>query len=99
MKNYTKNIKPNRATQKAAALNYDSQVDSAPILKAKGMGVIAEKIIQIAKENNIPIKEEPDLVELLMQIDLDEKIPPELYKVVAEIFAFVYRLNHLKSEM
>jgi len=97
MKNYTKYLK-NQVIQKATALRYNAKTDSAPTVKAKGMGVIAEKIIQIAKENNVPIKEDPDLVELLMQIDLDKEIPPELYKVVAEIFAFVYRMNHLKSE-
>jgi flagellar biosynthesis protein len=98
MKNYTKYIKSSRVTQRATALKYNSQTDSAPVVKAKGMGIIADRIIEIAKENNIPIKEDPDLVELLMQIDVDKEIPPELYKVVAEILAFVYRLNNLKSE-
>jgi len=98
MKNYTKYIKSNRVTQKAAALKYNSQTDSAPVVKAKGMGIIADRIIEIAKENNIPIKEDPDPVEILMQVDVDKEIPPELYKVVAEILAFVYRLNNLKSE-
>ena len=98
MKNYTKYIKSSRVTQKATALKYNSQTDSAPVVKAKGMGIIADRIIEIAKENNVPTKEDPDLVELLMQIDVDKEIPPELYKVVAEILAFVYRLNNLKSE-
>jgi flagellar biosynthesis protein len=98
MKNYTKHIKSNQVTQKATALKYNSQTDSAPVVKAKGMGIIADRIIGIAKENNVPIKEDPDLVEILMQIDVDKEIPPELYKVVAEILAFVYRLNNLKSE-
>jgi flagellar biosynthesis protein len=98
MKNYTKHIKSDRVTQKAAALKYNSQTDSAPVVKAKGMGIIADRIIEIAKENNIPTKEDPDLVEILMQIDIDKEIPPELYKVVAEILAFVYRLNNLKNE-
>ena len=98
MKNYTKYIKSSRVIQKATALKYNSQADSAPVVKAKGMGVIADRIIEIAKENNVPTKEDPDLVELLMQIDVDKEIPPELYKVVAEILAFVYRLNNLKSE-
>jgi flagellar biosynthesis protein len=98
MKNYTKHIKSNQVTQKATALKYNSQTDSAPVVKAKGIGIIADRIIEIAKENNVPIKEDPDLVEILMQIDVDKEIPPELYKVVAEILAFVYRLNNLKSE-
>ena len=99
MRNYTKNIKPCRDIRKAAALNYDSQTDSATVVKAKGKGTVAEKIIQVARENGVPIKEDPDLIELLMQIDLDKEIPPELYKIVAEIFAFVYHLNRLKGAM
>lgn len=63
------------------------------MVKAKGMGNVAEKIIQLAQEHNIPIKEDPDLVELLVQLDLDQEIPPELYKIVAEILAFVYNLD------
>lgn len=90
-------MKSDDITRKAVALKYDTQINSAPAIKAKGKGEIAEKIIKIAKENGIPIKEDTDLVELLMQIDLNKEVPPELYKVVAEIFAFVYRLNKLKS--
>jgi flagellar biosynthesis protein len=63
------------------------------VLKAKGVGTLAERIIQLAREHNIPIKEDPDLVELLVQLDLEQEIPPELYKVVAEILAFVYSLE------
>ncbi len=79
--------------QKAAALKYNAQVDSAPVVKAKGVGKVAEKIIQIARENSIPIKEDPDLVEMLVLLDLEQEIPPELYKGVAEILAFVYNLK------
>ena len=53
----------------------------------------AENIIKLAREHNVPIKEDPDLVALLVQLDLDQEIPPELYKVVAEILAFVYSLD------
>ena len=92
-----KNVSTEPSMQKAVALKYDANVNSAPIVKSKGLGKVAEKIIQIAKENDIPIKEDPNLVELLIQIDLEAEIPPELYKVVAEILAFVYRINCLKS--
>ncbi len=91
MRNYTRYIQPNKKRQSAAAIKYDAQINSAPVIKAKGKGSIAEKIIQIAKENNIP--EDPELVELLIQLDIEQEIPPELYKVVAEILAFVYRLD------
>jgi len=79
--------------QIAASIKYDSKTDVAPIVTAKGRGYIAEKIIEIAKKHNIPIKEDPALVQILSQLDIDEHIPPELYKAVAEILAFVYSLN------
>ena len=97
MRHHTRNIKSgNNAQQKAAALKYNAQADSAPVLKAKGVGTIAEKIIQAARDNNVPIKEDADLVELLIQLDVEQAIPPELYKVVAEILAFVYNLDRSK---
>ncbi len=79
--------------KKAAALSYDHKCPDPPKLLAKGAGHLAEKIIELAKEHNIPIKEDADLVEALMLLDLEEAIPPELYKAVAEILAFVYTLN------
>jgi flagellar biosynthesis protein len=91
---YTKKVKSGRsAQQKAAALKYNAQADSAPRVKAKGVGAVAEKIIQIARDHNVPIREDPDLVALLVQLDLEQEIPPELYKIVAEILAFVYSLE------
>jgi len=97
MKRYIKYVNTTKTTQKAVSLKYDVNINSAPVVKSKGLGKLAEKIIQIAKENNIPIKEDPNLVELLMQIDLEREIPPELYKVVAEILAYVYRINKLRN--
>ena len=79
--------------KKAAALSYDRSSPEPPKLLAKGAGHLAEKIIKLAKEHGIPIKEDADLVEALMLLDLQEAIPPELYKAVAEILAFVYTLN------
>ena len=78
----------------AAALTYDSRKDSAPKLIAKGRGNIAEKIIELAKKNNIPIQSDPDLVQILSKLDVDEQIPVELYKAVAEILAFIYSANN-----
>ena len=78
---------------KAAALKYERLKDNAPKLVAKGQGYIAEKIIEIAKQNNIPIKEDPDLVEMLYKLDIYEEIPEELYKVVAEVFAYIYKIS------
>lgn len=82
-----------RKIKKAAALVYDHTSPEPPRLIAKGKGDLAEKIIKLAKEHDITIKEDADLVEALMLLDLEEAIPAELYKVVAEILAFVYSLN------
>lgn len=78
----------------AVSLQYDIQKNKAPRVTAKGKGLMAEKIIALALANNIPVKEDPDLVQLLGQIDLNREIPTELYKVVAELLSFVYKLNH-----
>jgi flagellar biosynthesis protein len=81
-------------TQRAAvALKYDAATDNAPKVIAKGRGLVAEKIMALAREQGIPMREDPDLVQMLTQIDLDQAIPPSLYQIVAELLAFVYRLN------
>jgi flagellar biosynthesis protein len=82
----------------AAALKYDREKDAAPRVSAKGRGTIAEKIIDLAKKHDIPIKSDPALVQILSRLDIDEKIPAELYKTVAEILAFVYSVNNKKRE-
>ena len=79
--------------KKAVALQYQPSA-AAPVVTAKGQGFIAEKIIALAKKRNIPIKDDPDLVQILSQIDLGEEIPPAVYQVVAEIFSFIYNLNN-----
>jgi flagellar biosynthesis protein len=82
----------------AAALRYRKGEDTAPRLVAKGMGVLAENIIKAATEAGVPIHEDPDLLALLMTLDIDEVIPPEMYIAVAETLAFVYRLNGKAKE-
>jgi len=84
-------MKENR--KKAAALTYERDRDAAPRVVAKGSGVTAENILRIAREHDIPIKEDARLVEVLSQLDLYQEIPPELYRAVAEILAFVYRMT------
>lgn len=79
--------------QKAVALKYEAAARAAPEVVASGRGRIAEQIIALAEANGIYIKQDPDLVEVLSRLDIGEAIPPELYMVVAEILAFVYRLN------
>ena len=77
----------------AAALRYKQDEDPAPRLVAKGAGKIAEKIIEAAKAAGVPIHEDPDLLALLMTLNIDEVIPPEMYVAVAEVLAFIYRMN------
>ena len=91
-------MKDERKTLQAAALKYDGKKDAAPRLTAKGRGVVAEKIIELAQKHNIPIKSDPALVQILSKIDIDEQIPAELYKAVAEILAFVYSMNTQQRE-
>jgi len=81
----------------ALALTYEPKSDRAPRVTAKGKGKVAEKIIEIAKKNNIYIHNDPDLVEILSQLDINDEIPPDLYIVAAELLAFVYSLNSGKK--
>ncbi len=90
-------MKPANRKQ-AAALSYNPGAVGAPTVKAKGKGLIAEKIIETAKENNIPIQEDPGLVELLGQLEINEAIPEDLYQAVAEVFAFIYHLDRCFDE-
>ena len=80
--------------KKAVAIKYTIRKDSVPEVIAKGKGFIAEKIIEIAKENNIEIIENRELVETLININIGEEIPYEVYQVVAEILAFIYKVTH-----
>lgn len=80
--------------KKAVALKYDEKKDRAPMVKASGKGNIAKNIIKIAKENNIPIKEDENLVEMLSKVEIDREIPDNLYKAVAEVFAFIYKITN-----
>ena len=79
--------------KKAVALKYNKDKDSAPKVVAKGKGYIAEKIIEAARENNVPLYEDKNLSQVLEALDLDTEIPPELYRAVAEVLAFIYKLN------
>ncbi|WP_461200416.1 EscU/YscU/HrcU family type III secretion system export apparatus switch protein [Anoxybacillus sp. TBDG-1] len=78
--------------KRAVALSYDEQ-HIAPIVVAKGEGAVAERIIERAKQYNVPIYEDETLVAMLGQLQLNETIPEELYKVVAEVFAFIYQVE------
>jgi len=86
-----------RRSAKAVALKYFPGKDRAPKVTAKGSGILAQKIIELAEKHGIPIKEDPALVEILAQLDFYQEIPPTVYIVVAEILAFVYSMNQRQS--
>lgn len=83
--------------KKAVALLYDKERDRAPRIVAAGRFVTAEQIISLATEHNIPMHKNPDLVEALLKFEVATEIPPELYKAVAEVLAFVYKLDEKKQ--
>jgi flagellar biosynthesis protein len=87
------NQHPPSKPKKAAALKYEHGQDDAPRVVAKGRGKLANRIIDLAAQHDVPLVEDPNLAQMLDALDLNMEIPPELYHAVAEVLAFVYRLN------
>lgn len=83
--------------KKAAALTYEKGSE-APVITALGKGEIAKRIIETAKANNVPVFENSDLVDTLLQLDIGRQIPPELYGIVAEILVFISDVDRLKGD-
>ena len=83
----------NIADKRAVALRYEPQRRQAPKVVAKGRGFVAEKILAAAQKNAIPVYQNKSLVNMLMALELDREIPPELYRTVAEVLAYVYRID------
>lgn len=83
---------PNANRNAAVAISYDDK-DGAPRVVAKGYGQLADTIVRAAEENGLYVHESRELVGLLMQVDLDAHIPPQLYVAVAELLAWLYRLE------
>lgn len=79
--------------KKAVALKYDQQKNIAPKVVAKGKGHVAENILAAAKKNSVPVYQNKSLVNMLMALELDREIPTELYTTVAEVLAYVYRID------
>lgn len=91
-------MKPSRESfRRAVALRYNAHSDPAPKVVAKGDRLLADRIIALAREHNIHVHEDPALASLLAKIDVDAYVPEELYRAVAEVLAFVYRLNNKTS--
>lgn len=85
--------KPDNDPMKSAVALAYGQGDAAPRVIAKGRGLLAERIIERAREHGVYVHESPELVSLLLQVDLDQRIPAQLYVVVAELLAWIYRLE------
>jgi flagellar biosynthesis protein len=82
-----------RPRERAVALKYRREEDSAPKVVAKGEGYVAAAIKEQARRHGIPLQRDDDLIELLAQVEIDRQIPPELYAAVAEVLSWVYRAN------
>ena len=82
----------------AVALGYDPNEDGAPKVIASGRGALAEKIIEQAKENKVPVHQDDKLADTLSRLEIGEMIPPELYEVVAEILVFVDAMDKIKAK-
>ncbi len=91
-------MKKKNEPRMAASICYEGKRAEAPRLTAKGRGLLADRIIELARKHDIPVKEDPALVAILCRLDLDEMIPPELFRAVAEILAFVYSTNERYRE-
>ena len=87
-----------RAKRKAVALRYDKDRDQAPKMIAKGRGHLADRIVALAREQGIHVHHDPDLVALLAKLEVQSEIPGDLYQAIAEVLAFVYRLNDRMKE-
>ena len=79
--------------RKVVALRHDPERRAAPDVVAKGGGEVAERILEVARAHDVPVREDTDLLQLLALCDVGDEIPVELYQAVAELLAYLYRLN------
>ena len=88
----------NPAVPEAVALRYDNGREDAPRVVAKGRGFVAQQLLSIAKRHSVPVYQNQTVTQLLMAVELDREIPPELYQAVANVLAYVYRLDGRAAE-
>jgi flagellar biosynthesis protein len=79
--------------KRAVALKYDKGESGAPKVVAAGAGLIAERIVELAREAGLPVREDPALAEALARLELEQEIPPELFVAVAEVLVWAYGLE------
>jgi flagellar biosynthesis protein len=87
-----------KSDRTAIALSYDIDKDAAPLILAAGKGPMAEKILKIAEDNKIPLFEDKGLASILSRIEIETEVPPELFVLVAEILAFVFKLDQMAGK-
>lgn len=88
----------NRKSRRAVALRFDQARDEAPVVVAQGQGLIAERMIELAKASGVEVREDASLAEALSRVDIGMTIPEELYPVVAEILVFLNRLDRSNEQ-
>lgn len=86
-----------RGPRRATALRYDREKNQSPQVLATGSGLIAERIVEIAREQGLPVREDPALAEALSRLELEQEIPPELFVAVAEVLVWAYGLERKRS--
>ncbi len=82
----------------AAALQYDQERHEAPVIVAKGSSAVAEKIVALAEKHNIPLQRDPELLQILMKLEINQEIPENVFHAVAEVLAMVYKANRKYGE-
>ncbi|NIK10772.1 EscU/YscU/HrcU family type III secretion system export apparatus switch protein [Alkalibacillus sp. S2W] len=83
----------NYKRKEAMALSYNEASDDAPEIVAKGKGLVADEILERATDHDVPVYEDPALMNLMSELNINEKIPEDLYQAVAEVFVFIYQLD------
>jgi len=92
-------LHPMKTSERSAiAIKYDIEKDAAPVILAVGKGTFAEEILKVAEDNKIPLFEDKNLANLLIKLEVDTEVPAELYTLVAEVLAFVFRLDQMVSK-
>ena len=102
IKRYVDDLEQDKGAQRlAVAVKYDVEKDKAPRIIATGKGNVAQKILELAEEHQVPFYEDESLTDILSKLDLEQEIPGELYVLVAEVLSFIYQLDKLakKKEM
>lgn len=98
MAEYKREFEKGKKVKQAVALSYEKE-DAAPKIVATGKGFLAEKIIEKAKEENVPVHKDEKLSNVLSKLEIGDMIPPELYETVAEILVFVDNMEKLKKKL